>query len=147
MQVSMIWPVELIVNGVTGGNNATTFNFPDQPYLNDKPVQWIEIFSVNDISVAPSNTPLVASTVIKTATLTLYMNNPDQPESQGQWITNVPLWQLHQIQNATDPFCRHVFEMRGQKIVWTKSFITVGAAIANTTNVSFFFNVGYWDPK
>ncbi len=110
--------VELVVPGVSGGNSQRVINFTDQPYLRDKPILSLETYSISDLSVSPQNNDVVTMAVLKTAYLTLYTTNPDNPGSQGQWIQLQPMLDLHALQNGSDAFRREPFMLVGQLITW-----------------------------
>lgn len=138
--------VELIVQGVSGGNTQNQINFTPQNYLNGMEVLSIETYSVNDVPLSPNQNALPTITQLKSAFLTLYMTDPDKPSDIGQWVYNVPLITLHRVQNGTDAFTRELFRLSRSVISWEKSFISVSPALSNTTNISFLFNVGYQNP-
>lgn len=135
--------VELVVQGVAGGNTQTHIQFTPQVYLQGKPTFFIKTYTANDVTTSPLGNALATVAQFKLATLTLYMSDPDDPKSFGNWVQNMPLWDMHNIQNGTDPYSKKVFEMAGPYIIWEKSYIDLSAALANTANVSFLFNVGY----
>ncbi len=135
--------IEVVLPGVAvTGNAATKIQFPDQPYLRNVSTLGIEIFTVNDMSLSPSNRVPLSAAQMKTAYLTLYLNDPENPADVGEWIQNVPFSVLHRTQNsATDPFVRFPYELAGQRIYWEKCYVTLPVAFANTADVSFLFNV------
>lgn len=135
--------VELVVAGVAGGNTQTHVQFTPQVYLQGKPTFFIEAYTGNDVTISPLGNAVATVAQFKLATLTLYMSDPDDPKSFGNWVQNMSLWDLHRIQNGTDPYVKELFKMAGPYITWEKSYIDLSSALANTTNVSFLFNVGY----
>jgi hypothetical protein len=139
--------IELIVPGATGGNGGSVFTFNNQNFLGDKPVLSLETYSSTDVTKSPTGVDVVTPDIIKNAYLTLYLTNPDFDNNQGQWILDLPLWDLHNINNQTDPYNKHIFEMAGQIIMWEKCFIRLGSAIGNTDPISFLINVGFYWPK
>lgn len=134
--------IEVVLPGVAGGNQQTKIQFPDQPYLRNVHTLGLEIITANDMSASPSNKTPISAAQMKQSYLTLYLNDPDNPNDVGEWIQNVPFSLLHRVQNsASDPFVRPVYELTGQRIYWEKCYITLPAAFANTTDVSFLVQV------
>ena len=135
--------IELINQGVAGsGNGATKIQFADQPYLRNKQITGIEILNNDDMSATPSNRTPITNAQMQKSYLTLYLNDPMNPKSVGEWIQNVPFTLLHRIQNASnDPFIRDMFNLADQVIYWEKCYITLSTAFNNTTDVSFLLNV------
>ena len=138
--------VELKVFGVpTTGNTGTRFQFQDQPYLRFKPIMGLETFNVVDVPVSPTGAAVVSAAQLVTGFLTLYINDVDDPSSVGEWIQNVPLTLLKRTQDQTAgviaPFVRQPFLMAGQTIIWDKSYVTLSSSLANTSDLSFLFNV------
>lgn len=134
--------IEVVLPGIAGGNNTTKIQFPDQPYLRNVQTLGIEVMSNNDMTLSPSNRTPLTTAQLKTCYLTLYLNDPDNPQDVGEWIQNVPFAMLHRIQNAaTDPFVRFPFEMAGQRIYWEKCYITLPVAFANVADISFLIQV------
>ena len=135
--------IEIVLPGISGGNTTTKLQFPDQPYLRGKQILGVEILTNLDATLSPSNrTPITAAQML-TSYLTLYLNDPSTGGNNvGEWIQNVPFTLLHRTQNASnDPFVRQMYELQGQVIYWEKCFISLATSIANTTDVSFLFNV------
>jgi hypothetical protein len=135
--------IELINLGVAGGGNQSTkLQFQDQPYLRNKQILGIEVLLNGDMSASPSNrTPLTTAQAQKSY-LTLYLNDPGNPNNVGEWIQNVPFTLLHRVQNtATDPFVREYYSLVGQVIYWEKCYVTFATALANTSDVSILLNV------
>lgn len=137
--------VELIVPGATGGNQQTRIQFVDQPYLRGTFTESLETYTITDTPLSPSNLPVITAAVMQSAYLSLFITDPDKQSSQkGYYIQNVPLVTLHTLQNsANEPFERLPFMLRGQEISWDKCYLQLGAAIGNTSPVSFLFNVGF----
>lgn len=138
--------VELIVPGAVGGNQQTRIQFTDQPYLRGTFTESLETYTIVDTPLSPSNIPVVTAAVLQSAYISLYITDADNPASgqKGYYIQNCPLVTLHTLQNtATDPYERLPFMLRGQQISWDKCYIQLGAAIGNTSPVSFIFNVGF----
>ena len=139
--------IELILPGVAvSGNQTTKIQFPDQPYLRFKKIQGIETLNSNDMALSPSNKTPISNTQMKGAYLTLYLNDPQNPQNVGEWIQNVPFTILHRIQNASnDPFVRSMFNLNDQVIYWEKCYVSLPVAYGNTTPISFIFYVYFKD--
>jgi hypothetical protein len=139
--------IEIILPGVaTTGNQSTKIQFNDQPYLRFKKVQGIEVLDSTDMTLSPTNKTPISAAQMKTSYLTLYLNDPSNPQNVGEWIQNVPFTLLHRIQNASnDPFVRSMFHLDNQVIYWEKCYITIPTAFANTSDVSFLIQVYFKD--
>lgn len=141
--------IEIPVIGVPSPGNADLrFNFPNLPYLDYTFLRSIETFTVNDMSVAPSNTVVIDAATLKKSFLTLFINeigsDGKTTPGGGEWIRSIPLTSLHRMQNAsTDPFVRDLFLLDNQVVSWDKCYINVANAIGNTDNKVFVFNVSF----
>jgi len=141
--------IEVPVLGVSSpGNTDLRFNFPNIPYLDYTFIRSIETFTVNDMSVGPSNTAVIDAATLKKSFLTLYISKLNQEgiaePGGGEWMRSIPLTSLHRVQNSsTDPFVRDLFLMNNQIVSWDTCYINVGSAIGNTANKVFVFNVGF----
>ena len=135
--------IELILPGVAGaGHLSAKLQFNDQPYLRGKRITGLEVLTVNDMTISPSNRTPISVAQMKTSFLTLYLNDPQNEKNVGEWIQDVPLTLLHRIQNAaSDPFARQMFELVGQVIYWEKCYLTLPTPFANTTDISFLIQV------
>ena len=123
-------------------SGATKLQFQDQPYLRGKQITGIEILNVNDMSASPSNKPVITAAQMEKSYLTLYLNDPGNPQNVGEWIQNVPLTLLHRVQNASgDPFVRKAYDLVGQVIYWEKCYFSFASSLGNTADVSFLLNV------
>jgi hypothetical protein len=123
-------------------SGATKLQFQDQPYLRGKQITGIEIFTVNDMSKSPSNKDVITAAQMEKSYLTLYLNDPGNPQNVGEWIQNVPLTILHRVQNsANDPFVRKAYDLVGQVIYWEKCYFSFASSLGNTSDVSFLINV------
>lgn len=143
--------IEFVINGVSGGNNQTRIQLTDQQNLWDVFTYSLEAYNANDISISPQGNAVIPAANFQQAYLILYVNDstidPTTGKSlkgQGNYINNIPLSNLHTLQNAsTDPFERAPFWMDAQNIVWGKSYLVLGSAIGNADNVSVLLNVNY----
>ena len=111
--------------------------------MRDKLITSLEIFTSSDLSLSPLGNALPTVAQMKTAYLTLYGADPENPNAYGEWIKLMPMWTMHELSNGTDPFMFAKMELIPRNIIWDKSFITLSTPLANTTNISFIFNVGY----
>lgn len=142
---------EIKIPGVAStGQTGTQWNFPDLPYLRPEGanIVAVELYTVNTLTNGTvSNTANASIAIAKTAALTLYggIINPENglPVKQGnEIIQRVPVLRLNNIQNAsTDPFSRNIFLLNNMQVDWTKSFISLSAAPANTTDICFCFGI------
>lgn len=136
--------IEIVFQGIAGGNTATKIQIPDQPYLRGVATWGIETFTSVDITTSPAGNVPMTLAQMKNAFLTLYMNDIESPNDIGEWIQTVPLSRLHNLQNASnETFSRMPFAMAGQKIYWEKCYITLSAQYANTANVAFLFLINF----
>jgi hypothetical protein len=146
--------VEVVVS--PGGSTNRVIQFIDQPYLRGAFIYGLEVFTINDMALSPQGNAVISDTVMQESYLNLYTTDPLKgsnnlnsqgnvnTSSSGLYIQNLPLSVLHTLQNSNgDPFERQRFEMNGQSIIWEKSNIILGAAIGNSSNVSFLFNVDF----
>ena len=139
--------IEQVSPGIAGtGNPAVRIQFNDQPYLRNKQITGIEVLTSSECSASPTNRTPLTIAQMKTAYLTLYLNDVNDPQNVGEWIQLVPFSVLHRAQNSgsstTDmPFVRQMFELQNQVIYWEKCYVTLSSALANTADVSFLFIV------
>lgn len=121
-------------------------------FLREKDIVSIETYSVNDIPVSPftKTNVLPDSAQFKSASLTLYGNNPEvKIDSTGSaapaiWMDTIPLVSLHRLNNLVDPFVFALYSMVPRRISWEKSYIELSAVLGNAdAPLSFVFLVGY----
>jgi hypothetical protein len=143
MRVNKSQLVELKIFGISGGNTGTTFQFQDQPYLRDKKITGLESFIVNEVPVSTTGATVVSESEYEKGFLTLYCTDPNNSNSLGEWIQNVPMTVLHRVQNGagTLSYVLIPYMLSGQIIIWDKSYIRLTSALGNTTDRSFLFNV------
>lgn len=153
--------IEVINPGVAGsGNGSVKIQFQDQPYLRNKKILGIETFTALDISQTPTGKTPQSGAQMKQGFVTFYLNDIQNPNNVGEWLQNVPLTILHRVQNNvipatslpnppnvqfSEPFVRSMFELQRQVIYWEKCYISLAAALNNTTDVSFPFMVYFED--
>jgi hypothetical protein len=136
--------VELVATGNGVASTQTVFNFPDLPQLRTTPIYSIVVYTPNTTPLSGITfQPLVPVANLQNAFLTLYTLDPNESESK-YGIDRIPLLELNYFFNATaDPHVFYMPEFVGQTIVWPKSYITLAAAIGNTTSLVFAFGVRY----
>lgn len=126
------------------GSTATKVQLQDFPYLRGKQIIGIETFTVTDVSVSPTGKPVMPWSVLIKSFLTLYLNDLQNPNNVGEWIQNVPMADLHRVQNGSnEPFVRKMFDMVGQVVYWEKCYISIGSVVTPSlgADTSFLFNV------
>ena len=136
--------VEVVLQGVSGGNQQVRVQFPDQPYLRNRKIMGIDIYDFGSVTNSPAQNAPATIANLKTAFLTLYLNDPGAPTDLGEWINLVPLVRFNNQESpgvATENFARMPFNMVGQSVQWEKCYITLAAPLANTANVSFLFGI------
>lgn len=143
--------IELVV---PAGSTKLSFTFDPQPFFNGKKIVSIEIYSSNDMTLSPLNNAVATPAAISTGYLTLYGADPSSPNNQnavntnpappyGEYNQQIPLWDLHRLNNGTDPFVEDIYQMVPRNITWNKSYINLGAALAPAEATSFMLSVGY----
>jgi hypothetical protein len=118
------------------GNTKQTIYFPDLPNLRNKPIMGIEAFSALEQGTTNSGNTVQAKGDLVNASVTLYYEG-------GEYIV-VPIMSIRRIDNgANQAYFQDIPNLAGQNIVWTKSYVTMTATVANFANKSFLFNVYY----
>jgi hypothetical protein len=129
--------VEIPVPGVAStGQTATIWSFPDLPKLRYTSLLAISVYTGTNITATPLGNTAMTTAIIQKSFLVLYAND-------RQDLYRIPLTDLNRTQASTDPFVRQLFEFNGQKVTWDKSFVQIGSAPGNTTNLSFCFGIHY----
>jgi len=129
--------VEIPVAGVAvTGQTGTIWSFPDLPKLRYTSLLAMSVYSPNNVTVTPAGNTPVTLAILQKSFLVLYAND-------RQDLYRIPLTDLNRTQASTDPFVRQLFEFNGQKVTWDKSFVQIGSAPGNTTNLSFCFGIHY----
>lgn len=119
---------------VPTGNTKQTIYFPDLANLRNRPITGIEAYSATEQAVTTSGSTVVALANFHDATCTLYFDG-------GEFIV-VPLLSLRRV-GGTTSFYQQIPQLAGQNIIWTKSYISMNATVANFAGKSFLFNVYY----
>ena len=129
--------VEIPVAGVAvTGQTGTIWSFPDLPKLRYTSLLAMSVYSPNNVTVTPAGNTPVTIAILQKSFLVLYAND-------RQDLYRIPLTDLNRTQASTDPFVRQLFEFNGQKVTWDKSYVQIGSAPGNTTNLSFCFGIHY----
>lgn len=129
--------VEILLPGVAStGQTGTKWNFPDLPKLRYTSLQALEIYTPNAMSTTVSGKTPVTLAILQKSYLVLYADD-------RQDLYRIPLIVLNRIQASTDPFIRPLYEFAGQKVTWDKSYIEIGSAPANTSDLSFAIGIYY----
>lgn len=139
--------VEIVVPGISGGNQQQRIQINDQPYLRGASIWSLEVFNGTDITKSPQNNDVVTSALMKGAFLTLYLTDVSGVNGPGEYIQLLPFNTMHTLNNFVSPFEFEPFELMGQIVSWDKCYITLGAPLANTANMSFLINVGFMFSK
>jgi len=118
------------------GNTRQTYYFPDLPNLRNRAITGIEVYSALEQATANSGYAVQADTDLPNASVTLYF-------SGGEFIV-CPIRAFKRIDNGSNhAFFGDIPNLAGQNIVWTKSYVSMNANVANFANKSFLFNVYY----
>lgn len=118
------------------GNTRQTIYFPDLPNLRNKPIFGIEAYSALEQATTLSGVTVQARADLANATLTLYYDG-------GEYIVT-PITALRRVENGgTYASFGDIPNLAGQNIVWTKSYVSLNATLANFAGKAFLFNVYY----
>jgi hypothetical protein len=137
--------IECILYGQSGGNTQRRLQLLDQPYLRGAQTWSLETYCADDIPVTSQANNVVTAANLQGSFLTLWVNDASGVEGQGEYINLLPMVNLRSLQlnSSAAPTEQKLFLLSGQTISWDKSYITLGAAIGNTDNISFLINVGF----
>ena len=129
--------VEIQVPGVAvTGQTGTMWSFPDLPKLRSTSLLALSIYTPNNLTVTPAGNTPITTAILQKSYLVLYAED-------RQDLYRIPLTDLNRTQASTDPFVRQLYEFSGQQVTWDKSYVQVGSAPGNTTNLSFCFGIHY----
>lgn len=122
---------------IPSGNNKQQIYFPDLPNLRNRPIMGIEAYSATEQAVSNSGNTVQALSDLPNASVTLYYDG-------GEYIV-VPILSIRRVGNngANTAFYGDIPALAGQNIVWTKSYVSMNASLANFAAKSFVFNVYY----
>jgi hypothetical protein len=134
----------LIELQVQANSTGVNFTFDQQQFLLQKDIISLETFTVTDMPISPLGNILPTAANILNSFLTLYGSNPQDAQSKGEWLIQIPLITLHRINNGTDPYVWDLYTQVPRNIVWEKSKVTLATGtLGNASTLSFVFNVGY----
>ena len=121
---------------VPSGSTLTRFFFQDQPQLRNAYIKGIQFYTPTVITATPNtgSTPATVADMKKTA-LTLYSGDL-------QVVFNMPILNLNEINDLTNPFVFQLPEIQNITISWVKSYIQLATA-AGTTGVAYSMGVYY----
>jgi hypothetical protein len=118
------------------GSTKQTVYFPDLPNLRNKPIFGIEAFSAKEQATTTAGNTVQATADLPNSTVTLYFDG-------GEFIV-VPVISIRRIDNGSaHATYGDIPNLAGQNIVWTKSYVSMNATVANFAGKSFLFNVYY----
>jgi hypothetical protein len=134
IQITNAEYVEVLIP--TGSSKQSIF-FPDLPNLRNKPIIGIEAYAATEQATSNSGQNVQALSDLPNASVTLYYDG-------GEYIV-VPILSLRRVGNngANTAFFGDIPALAGQNIVWTKSYVSMNANVANFAAKSFVFNVYY----
>ena len=124
---------------VPANSTVSRFFFHNLPNLRDKKLMALQTYEVTDLTVAASQTALIPLAVSDNAYVTLVTNQ------NVEIVQNMPYREFATTFTAAAGTGNRLFhKFRGHKIVWEKSFVTIGtpAAIPGVDTV-FLFNIYY----
>lgn len=119
------------------GNTKQSIFFPDLPNLRNRPITGIEAYAATEQATSNSGQTVQVLSDLPNASVTLYYDG-------GEYIV-VPILSLRRVGNngANTAFFGDIPALAGQNIVWTKSYVSMNASVANFAAKSFVFNVYY----
>lgn len=128
---------EYVEVAIPTGNTKQQIYFPDLPNLRNKPIMGIEAYSAVEQGTTTSGATVQALSDLVNATVTLYYDG-------GEYIV-VPILSIRRVGNngANTAFYADIPNLAGQNVVWTKSYVSMNASVANFAAKSFLFNVYY----
>lgn len=128
---------EYVEVAIPTGNTKQQIYFPDLPNLRNKPIMGIEAYSAVEQGTTTSGATVQALSDLVNATVTLYYDG-------GEYIV-VPILSIRRVGNngANTAFYADIPNLAGQNVVWTKSYVSMNASVANFATKSFLFNVYY----
>jgi hypothetical protein len=118
------------------GNTRSTIYFPDLPNLRNRPIFGIECYPSTTQGTLNSGATNQAISDLVNASLTLYFDG-------GEFIV-IPILSLIRLNTgAASHLYYDIPHFGGQNVVWTKSYVSMNAGVANFAGHSFLFNVYY----
>jgi hypothetical protein len=127
---------EYVEVNIPTGNTKQTIYFPDLPNLRNKPIIGLEGYSSLTQGTTNSGATNQSISDLLNASVTLYFDG-------GEFIV-VPFYSIMRISHqANQSYFGDIPALAGQNIVWTKSYVSMNANVANFAAKSFLFNVYY----
>ena len=130
---------EFISVNVPASSTATRYYFPDLPNLRYVSLINIEAYSGRAISTDPNGLAICPDTDFGRAFLVLYANERES-------IFRIPLIALNRVVPNSSNYVaavQNLYEFNGQKVVYPKSYVQLGAAPSVATSFNFCFGVFY----
>lgn len=129
---------EFVSVNVPASSTSQRYYFPDLPNLRDVSLNLIEAYNLQTITVDPNGLTISPDTDFKRAFLVLYANERES-------IFRIPLIALNRfVPGATYvPGVQNLYEFANQRIVWSKSYVQLGAAPSVATTFNFCFGIFY----
>lgn len=129
---------EFVSVNVPASSTSQRYYFPDLPNLRDVSLNLIEAYNLQTISVDPNGLTICPDTDFKRSFLVLYANERES-------IFRIPLIALNRfVPGATYvPGVQNLYEFANQRIVWSKSYVQLGAAPSVATTFNFCFGIFY----
>jgi hypothetical protein len=132
---------DMISIPVIAGSLQTTFPFPDQPQLRDVKVFGIDlVYNTTDFYNQPNFN--YSASIISNGFITLYFDGKNG-------VQNMPLRELSHINNNGTPYSplntntNGILAFGGQRITWTKSFISFPTVVTTATSGVLIIGVYY----
>lgn len=128
---------EYVEVAIPTANTKQQIYFPDLPNLRNRPIMGIEAYSAAEQATTTAGSTVQALSDLPNATVTLYYDG-------GEYIV-VPVLSIRRVGNngSNTAFFADIPNLAGQNVVWTKSYVSMNANVANFAAKSFLFNVYY----
>lgn len=130
---------EFVSVNVPASSNAQRYYFPDLPNLRAVSLNLIEAYNLQTISVDPNGLTICPNTDFRRAFLVLYAN-------ESESLFRIPLVSLNRFVPDTTtyvPGVQNLYEFNNQRVVWSKSYVQLGAAPSVATTFNFCFGIFY----
>lgn len=130
---------EFVSVNVPANSTSTRYYFPDLPNLRFVSLINIETYSAKALLTDPNGLAIAPDTDFERAFLVLYANERES-------IFRIPLIALNRVVPDTGnyvPAVQNLYEFSGQKVVYPKSYVQLGAAPSVATSFNFVFGIFY----
>lgn len=130
---------EFVSVNVPASSTAQRYYFPDLPNLRAVSLNLIEAYNLQTISVDPNGLTISPNTDFRRAFLVLYAN-------ESESLFRIPLVSLNRFVPDTTtyvPGVQNLYEFSNQRVVWSKSYVQLGAAPSVSTTFNFCFGIFY----